>query len=867
MHRSRGEEAKSGLLILILLFSFGIPFNQNPAAAGSNGMTINEFMYNPLGDEVEGEWIELYNAGAEENLGGWNLTDQDGNYFTFPDIIVPPQSFVLVRTSTGNITYDDDLILLYMNRTWSMLNNAGDDLLLVDGHGDAVDYVGYGTGSAVDHPVFPLTWEGSNKTVSEGFSLALIPDGQDIDSDENWLESIPSPGTRNYEDDSHELLVTEVYYNAHRDNEYIRILNPTDEAIELENIVLSDSGGSLYFPMDSTIGAHQEITIAENSTSFHEDTLEHAEFRFGPGDAVPLTMSGIFKLKNDGDEVLLKTRTGRVLDVFCYGESSYNSEGWTGKCAEPLMKSGVAKRVMLEGQYLDTNTSYDWNSLREYGLGQSDFSLKTITSTSEVIAFSSPDTSFEVISKAIDDAQQTIHIALYQFTNLQLAEHLLDAVERGVSVKILLEEGIVQGIEDDQRRIMKEIWDKGGEISLLKANKTDGSFERYRYLHSKYAVIDGEATIVTSENWGNSGIPKDNSYGNRGWGLLTRNKELAEDMLEVFLEDWNPMRRDISRYVPGDYPTSPGYVPDPLVPEGDYDGQFHSTTVSGNIPITMVLSPDTSLDEAAIIGMMRNAKSSIWIQQFYLVPDWGNGKTNPYFEELLEAARRGVDIRVLLDGSDYNVEPDDFDNDDVVDYLNSLAHLEGLDMIAKLFNATSHGVLKIHNKGMIVDGNQVLVSSINWNRNSIARNRETGIIIESEEIGEHFARIFLYDWKDDVREPIARGCENSTVNKGEYLTFDGTKSWDEGPLRFEWDFDGDGAQDSNASISKFIYEVPGTYMVRLNVTDAFGNFNVTYCTVEVLENGGAHIGAGNIYHHTGFNILCPQASQEWAKTK
>jgi phosphatidylserine/phosphatidylglycerophosphate/cardiolipin synthase-like enzyme len=855
MCSSSGEGTKVKLLAMIIIASFSIPFVYITGTGGTNTIMINEIMYNPLGDEVEGEWVELYNTGAEENIGGWNLTDQDGNYYTFPDLVVPPQSFVLVRTSSGNITFHDNVIILYMNRTWSMLNNAGDDLLLVDGHGDAVDYVNYGTGSAVDHPIPPLSWTGTNKTVSEGFSLALIPDGHDTDSDENWLESIPTPGDRNCEDDVSGLLITEVYYNAHRDNEYIKLFNPTDEGIELANIVLSDSDGSLYFPQGSVIGAHEEITIAENSTSFHEDTLEHADFRFVSGNATPLTVSGIFKLKNDGDEVILKTKSGKVLDVFCYGESDYGAEGWTGKCADPLMKSVVARRIALQGQYLDTNTSDDWDDLREYGLGQSEFPLETITSASEVIAFSSPDSSFSVISETIDAAQHTIHIALYKFTSLKLAEHLVSALERGVAVRILLEEGIVQGIEDDQRYIMKAIADKGGEIALMVDNKTAGSFQRYRYLHSKYAVVDSDITIVTSENWGASGIPKDDSYGNRGWGLLIKNKEFAEYMLDVFNEDWNPMRRDISGYFSGDYPLPSGYTPSHLVPEGNYEGNFGSMSAAGNFPIKVVLSPDTSLDEGAIIGMMRNAETSIWIEQFYLVPDWGDGMMNPYLGEVLDAARRGVEVRVLLDGSDYNVEPEVFDNDDVVDYLNELADLEGLNLRAKLFNSTSHGVLKVHNKGMIVDGKTVLVSSINWNRNSISRNRETGTIIESVEIGKHFARIFQYDWKDDVRAPIARGCVNATVNKGEYLTFDGSKSYDENMLRFAWDFDGDGIMDSNASTSKFKYETPGLYRVELNLSDIEGNYNVTHCTVKVLGENDGSPGEGNISTIIFYSLL------------
>jgi phosphatidylserine/phosphatidylglycerophosphate/cardiolipin synthase-like enzyme len=805
MRSSPGEGKKRKLLILLIIVSFSIPSVSSPSTGGLDGITINEIMYNPLGNEVEGEWIELYNAGAEENIGGWNLTDQDGNYYVFPNLTIPPQSFVLVRTSTGNISYYDNLIVLHMNRTWSMLNNAGDDLLLVDGNGDAVDYVNYGSGNAVDHPLFPLTWTGTNKTVSEGFSLALIPDGDDLDSDENWQESIPSPGFRNCEDDAHELLITEVYYNAERDNEYIRIYNPTEEEVDLKNIVLSDSDGTLYFPQGSVIEAHQEMTIAENSTSFYEDTLSHADFRFASGNATPLTVSGIFKLKNDEDELFLKNKAGRILDVFCYGESDLSSEGWIGRCAKPLMKSTVARRAALEGIYLDTNTSDDWESIREYRLGQSEFSLKTISSHSEAIAFSSPDSSFNTISKAIDAAERTIHIALYKFTSLSLVEHLEGALERGVVVKMLLEEGIVQGIEDDQRYIMNAVAEKGGEVALMVKNQTAGSFERYRYLHSKYVVIDSEVTIVTSENWGASGVPKDNSYGNRGWGVLIRNKELAEDMLDIFHEDWNPMRRDISRYQPVNYPTTPGYMPNFLVPDGDYEGQFTQMTA--------------------------------------------------YLEAAIEAARRGIEVRLLLDDSDYNVKPEVFDNDDVVDSLNELSGLEGLNLKAKLFNSTSHGVLKIHNKGMIVDGKTVLVSSINWNRNSITRNRETGIILENEEIGNHFAQIFLYDWKDDVREPVARGCLNTTVESGESLTFDASKSYDENVLRFEWDFDGDGAADSNASISKFVYETPGLYPVMLNVSDAEGNFNVSRCIVEVIGDNSSNPGGDNISTVVFFFLL------------
>ena len=42
---------------------------------------------------------------------------------------------------------------------------------------------------------------------------------------------------------------------------------------------------------------------------------------------------------------------------------------------------------------------------------------------------------------------------------------------------------------------------------------------RYKFNHAKYGIIDNETTIVTSENWKNTGVPVNNTFGNRGWGL------------------------------------------------------------------------------------------------------------------------------------------------------------------------------------------------------------------------------------------------------------------------------------------------------------------------------------------------------------
>jgi phosphatidylserine/phosphatidylglycerophosphate/cardiolipin synthase-like enzyme len=45
---------------------------------------------------------------------------------------------------------------------------------------------------------------------------------------------------------------------------------------------------------------------------------------------------------------------------------------------------------------------------------------------------------------------------------------------------------------------------------------------------------------------------------------------------------------------------------------------------------------------------------------------------------------------------------------------------------------------------VIVDGERVLISSINWNKHSPTYNREIGIIIENPELAAYYTEVFLW---------------------------------------------------------------------------------------------------------------------------
>ncbi|MEE9116176.1 MAG: phospholipase D-like domain-containing protein, partial [Thermoplasmata archaeon] len=249
---------------------------------------------------------------------------------------------------------------------------------------------------------------------------------------------------------------------------------------------------------------------------------------------------------------------------------------------------------------------------------------------------------------------------------------------------------------------------------------------------------------------------------------------------------------------------------------------------------------DTSLDDSTIIEMIRSAEDEILLEQFYIRPHWGKDTEtmNPYLDEIIKAAKRGVKVQVLLDSSWYNVGNDDpYNNDDVVADLNELRDSDGLQIEAKLIDSNSHGFLKLHNKGMITDGNTVLISSINWNKNSIASNREIGIIVYSEEVASFYRELFFYDWRDDVTTPIADAGGDRVVVQYDEVQLDGSGSFDDvGIVNYSWDLNDDGIYDAFGPNALVSFGTLGNFTVTLKVVDTWGNIGTDSSMISVRSS-------------------------------
>ncbi len=115
------------------------------------------------------------------------------------------------------------------------------------------------------------------------------------------------------------------------------------------------------------------------------------------------------------------------------------------------------------------------------------FSLGAFAKTE--VYFSLYDDPESIIVKSIENAEQSINIAMYSLTDSEISRAIVRAKERGVVIRIYLDSKEVNAEHSKSRFFIKE----GIENIRLSSN---------RYLmHNKFAIIDNKIVITGSYNW------------------------------------------------------------------------------------------------------------------------------------------------------------------------------------------------------------------------------------------------------------------------------------------------------------------------------------------------------------------------------
>jgi len=564
------------------------------------------------------------------------------------------------------------------------------------------------------------------------------------------------------------ILITEFYYHSRPGlfNEFISISNPTSEDFDIsewyitnEPFEIKTEQTKIIFQKNTIIPGCSKLILSEKASSYKWEIGKYPDFEYNydSDENIPqMNSSKKFIMSNNGDVVALKDRYNHTIDFVSYGNDSFTREFWQGQSI-PFSGEGVIHVRNLNEDFrpVDTNTSLDWINKRRYGIGQSDFPYVKMSFGGEITTFVSPDCSFKTIVDELKSANESIHLNIYEFTDPFLCDELISALLRNVSLSILLEGSPIGGITDEEKYILNRISNYGGEIRFIVNNQENDVYARYIFNHGKYLVIDNKTVIVESCNWAKTGVPKNPTFGNREWGIIIKGKSVANYFLDVFLDDFNKNRCDIYSFKEMNLSVSPDYFLDESTSWGFYKPQFESESFPGNFTIIPVLSPDNS--NVAICNMIDKSSESIYIEQLYIYKDWKDG-ISPFVEKLVNKAKRGVDVKVIL-----NYNPNYEETNEKINITKNFLEENGIDV---KFVYTNWSIFSnVHNKGLIVDNKSVLISSINWNENSVTRNREAGIIINDREVAKYYRDVFFYDW--NLTSPIIQK-QNEEISQTDY---------------------------------------------------------------------------------------------------
>lgn len=485
--------------------------------------------------------------------------------------------------------------------------------------------------------------------------------------------------------------------------EYVAVVNPDPAAANLSGWLLSDGEGNLTFPPGTLLASGARLVVARNATVYRAVNLTWPDFEIenSTREIPDPPSNGTFRLSNEGDEVILRSPDGAVADSVAYGTSA-GAPGWVGPPVKAPPQGGLLRR--WSG---DTDTAADWRGSRLLRAGQTRFAPEAFP-LENVTLFTSPESALAETVAFVRSARERLVAQVYELDHRLLAHELAEASKRGVRVGLVLEASPVGGVPNQARALLGALEGAGVNVTLLHT-------PRYRFIHAKFAVADGRAALLMTENWNAAGLPA-NLRGNRGWGLRAENEGLAARLEEAARLD-GILRPGDSRGRVDRGGSSPFVAATPPAP-----GPVQAV---GNLTALLVLGPESGLDE--VRNLLRSARDRIDVLQQTVDPTWSDG-TSPLVDELLRAAGRGVRVRVLHQFGDLS----DF-----------RARAVGLEVRA----FAPHGrVMAPHAKGIIAD-DRVFVSSFNWGENSFTNNREAGLLLENATAASFFAASFEEDWR------------------------------------------------------------------------------------------------------------------------
>jgi hypothetical protein len=374
-----------------------------------------------------------------------------------------------------------------------------------------------------------------------------------------------------------------------------------------------------------------------------------------------------------------------------------------------------------------------------------------------LICCASPDDGWNQLQAFLEGTTGALKVAMYDFTSAHILETANSALAKR-TLDLCLDHPpknptADQSDEDSVASLAKNIETFDQAWALERNDPFAGVWIFPNAYHIKVAVRDSTSFWLSSGNWNNSNQPEfdpnnpDQSVAkksDRDWHVIVLENELAKTFESYIMNDLSLAK---SRQSDGFTAPLQTAVAELALAELSLTARnfkrFFEASKFENEPMTItpLLTPDPGIYAARIKALIEAAETSFWMQTQYIHPSGKDGDQD--FDALIEAlakaqTRLGAEnVRVIMSQWEKSA------------YLEQV-QAAGIDLSSVRIQQG------VHNKGMIVDGKIVVVSSQNWSADGVLRNRDAGLIIKNEKVAAYFSEIFTHDWDNLARQQAVK---------------------------------------------------------------------------------------------------------------
>ncbi|MFL6193215.1 MAG: cardiolipin synthase [Thermoanaerobaculia bacterium] len=319
------------------------------------------------------------------------------------------------------------------------------------------------------------------------------------------------------------------------------------------------------------------------------------------------------------------------------------------------------------------------------------------------------DEIFPAMTGAIREAKTSVNLESYIFKDDKAGKifegALTEAARRGVEVRVLVDGTGSKFLGG----LLARMRGAGVKTAMYNPIRLWGLHKIVRRTHRKILVVDGTISFTggfcIADPWlGDARNPKE-------WRdmMVRATGPVSAQMQSIFSEDWT--------YATGEILAGDAFYPQ-LAPAGNVTAQA----------IRVSHGDSSSLAAMLYYVAIQSARKSIHIQNAYFVP------TRQIREALIQAARRGVDVRIMVPGRHID-EP-------LVRMASRRHYGELLTAGVRIFE---YNRTMMHNKDAVIDGMFSLIGSINFDARSTHENAEESLAFYDRELGSRMEAVFAED--------------------------------------------------------------------------------------------------------------------------